>query len=43
MGDEAKAYRCGTPSYARSALVILLFWLLWDDVCHTLMEGELQR
>jgi len=31
--------RCGTLSYTRRGLVALFAWLLWGDVCFTLMEA----
>lgn len=34
-----KIYRCGTLTYAKPALAILFFWLLWGDFCYTLMEA----
>jgi MFS family permease len=36
-----KIYRCGTLTYTKRHLVILFFWLIWGDVCYTLMEGVL--
>lgn len=31
-------YRVGTLSYTKRALVVLFMWLLWGDLCFTLME-----
>jgi maltose/moltooligosaccharide transporter len=34
----AHAYRCGSLTYTRKGLVFLFAWLLWGDLCFTLME-----
>ena len=34
-----KIYRCGALTYTKPALAVLFFWLLWGDVCYTLMEA----
>ena len=39
MGNEPKTYKCGTLTYTKPALAVLFFWLLWGDVCYTLMES----
>lgn len=39
MTDKSKTYHCGTLTYTKPALVILFFWLIWGDVCYTLMES----
>ena len=31
-------YRVGTLSYTRAGLAIIFFWLLWGDLCFTMME-----
>ncbi|MBE3123466.1 MAG: MFS transporter [Planctomycetes bacterium] len=36
---SVKRYHCGTLSYTRPALAVLFFWLLWGDLCYTLMES----
>lgn len=38
MADAPKIYRCGSLTYTRPKLAILLFWLLWGDFCYMLME-----
>jgi MFS family permease len=35
---EAKTYHCGTLSYTKKGLFVLIGWLLWGDFCFTLME-----
>jgi len=37
--DTTAIYRVGTLTYTKSGLVILFAWLLWGDVCFTLMEA----
>lgn len=37
--SQPKVYRCGSLTYTKPALAILLFWLFWGDVCYTLMES----
>ena len=36
---QPKTWHCGTLTYTKPALTILFFWLLWGDVCYTLMES----
>jgi MFS family permease len=38
MQDQTASYRVGTLTYTRQALAVLFFWLLWGDLCFTLME-----
>jgi len=39
VDNEPKLYQCGTLVYTKAALMVLFFWLLWGDVCYTLMES----
>ncbi|MDD2707995.1 MAG: MFS transporter [Verrucomicrobiae bacterium] len=32
-------YRAGSLSYSRAGLMLLFGWLLWGDVCYTIMEA----
>jgi MFS family permease len=38
-GPEPKTYSVGTLTYTLPGLVLLMGWLLWGDVCFTLMES----
>src|ERR1035437_9015058 len=33
-----KLYHVGTLSYTKAGLAIIFFWLLWGDLCFTMME-----
>src|ERR1035437_3979208 len=37
--DKPKLYHCGTLTYTKRTLLLLSFWLLWGDICYTLMEA----
>ncbi|HEX4123120.1 MAG TPA: MFS transporter [Tepidisphaeraceae bacterium] len=37
--DSAHLYHVGTLTYTKAALAVLFFWLIWGDVCYTLMES----
>jgi len=37
-GPAEKVYHCGTLSYTKKGLFVLVGWLLWGDFCFTLME-----
>ncbi|MFA7344260.1 MAG: MFS transporter [Terrimicrobiaceae bacterium] len=37
--SPSKTHSVGTLTYTKPALMILFFWLLWGDVCYTLMES----
>lgn len=37
--EKQRNYAVGTLTYTRPALAVLFFWLLWGDVCYTLMES----
>ncbi|NNM88337.1 MAG: hypothetical protein HKL95_07435 [Phycisphaerae bacterium] len=39
MENRAKTWTCGTLTYTRVALSLLFFWLIWGDICYTLMES----
>ncbi|MDD2708669.1 MAG: hypothetical protein PHV34_11825 [Verrucomicrobiae bacterium] len=32
-------YRCGNLAYTKRGLVVLFAWMLWGDLCYTLMEA----
>ena len=36
---QEKVWTCGTLTYTRVGLSLLLFWLIWGDICYTLMES----
>ena len=39
MSAEAKTWKCGSLVYTKRGLIALFGWLLWGDVCFTLMEA----
>ena len=39
VGSEEKTYHCGTLSYTKKGLFVLIGWLLWGDFCVTLMDA----
>jgi maltose/moltooligosaccharide transporter len=39
LGKTTKTDECGTLTYTTGAIAVLFFWLLWGDVCYTLMES----
>src|SRR5687767_14003155 len=38
LNHTGPEYRIGTLTYTRLGLIIIFFWLLWGDLCWTLME-----
>jgi maltose/moltooligosaccharide transporter len=36
---DDKPFTCGSLTYTRATLTVLFAWLLWGDVCYTLMES----
>ena len=38
LRDRSKVYQCGTLSYTMRGLVALFAWMLWGDVCFTIMQ-----
>ena len=38
MGQQKELYHVGTLTYTRQQLAKVLVWLVWGDICYTLME-----
>jgi MFS family permease len=38
MHDGIKTYHCGNLTYTKAGLFVLVAWMLWGDICYTLME-----